>query len=342
MHGSVNTTYAESAEPDEPGGNSYAARFVASVIVSTEASASILGNALVLFVSLSDIQVRHHRASLLVVSLALTDLLTAFLVMIPSIFALSDPLSRPLGYPPFCTFHAILNYWLTTTSSITLAMIALDRGLAIRRPLEYVQRSTMSRICRMVALPWTLGIVFALVPALLHWTDYQFDNIVCDVDWHPRHEHRLFYAALFTICFAIPAAIIVVQYARIMLSVQRLHATTPAPIGLPQRCKAKDSDSTSSQSSQNSDGHQKIFLSILAVIAIFFVCITPFCCTKLVKVLYGPKAIPDWLDMLSTVVQFLASVVNPFVYSIGLRSFREALCRLIRTGRHRLLLFYST
>ncbi|KAL3205251.1 hypothetical protein MRX96_011149 [Rhipicephalus microplus] len=137
-----------------------------------------------------------------------------------------------------------------------------------------------------------------------------------------------------------PAAIVLVQYARILASVRRLRSNSVVNAPIVVRKGEVSNGTLSRQSSfrrRTGQGNQKILVSILAVIVIFFVCITPFCCTKLVKVLIGPKAIPDWLDMLSTVVQFLASVANPFVYSIGLKSFHEALCRLSRSGRHRLL-----
>lgn len=316
-------------------------RAVAAVLVSAELCISIIGNLLVLFVSLWDEHVKQHRSNLLVISLAVTDLLTATLVMLPSVCALTNE-GWPLDNPGFCTFHGILNYWLTSTSSVTLAMIALDRGVAIHKPLQYVQHCTWRRLVQMVALPWTLGIIFAVVPAILDWTAYQFDNIVCDVDWHPRREHVIYYAATFSLCFAAPAAIVLVQYARILASVRRLrtNAIVNPPVVVVPKGGSASNGMLSRQPSfrrRQGQGNQKILVSILAVIVIFFICITPFCCTKLVKVLLGPKAIPDWLDMLSTVVQFLASVVNPFVYSIGLKSFHEALCRLSRSGRHRLL-----
>lgn len=316
---------------------SSAERVVAAVLVSAELFVSIVGNLLVLFVSLWDEHVRQHRSNLLVVSLAMTDLLTATLIMVPSACALTNN-GWPLDNPSFCTFHGILNYWLTSTSSVTLAMIALDRGLAVHKPLEYVQRSTWRRLVQMVALPWTLGIVFAVVPAILDWTAYQFDNIVCDVDWHPRREHVIYYTATFSLCFATPAVIVLVQYARILASVHRLRSSTithTVVVTSPTRIPNGAPLSRQSSLRHRSPGNQKILVSILAVIVIFFVCITPFCFTKLVKVLLGPKAIPDWLDMLSTVVQFFASVANPFVYSIGLKSFHAALCRLTRSGRRR-------
>ncbi|KAG0439503.1 hypothetical protein HPB47_016618, partial [Ixodes persulcatus] len=299
-----------------PSTNFSADRVVAAVVVSAEACVSVTGNTLVLFVSLWDDQVKRHRSSLLVVSLAVTDLLSATLVMVPSACALTYEVGR----------------WATGPSApftvLTLAMIALDRGLAIQKPLEYVQRSTWRRVAQMVAFPWTLGIVFALVPACLDWTAYQFDNIVCDVDWHPRHEHVLYYAATFSLCFAAPAVVVLVQYARILLSVRRLREMVAAPVTNGAAC----SSGRPPLVRRHSDS-QKILLSILTVIVIFFVCIIPFCFTKLVKVLLGPQAIPNWLDMMSTIIQFLASVANPFVYSIGLKNFQDALCRLTRAGR---------
>ncbi|KAL3205250.1 hypothetical protein MRX96_011148 [Rhipicephalus microplus] len=81
-------------------------RAVAAVLVSAELCISVLGNLLVLFVSLWDEHVKQHRSNLLVVSLAVTDLLTATLVMVPSVCALTND-GWPLDNPGFCTFHGI-------------------------------------------------------------------------------------------------------------------------------------------------------------------------------------------------------------------------------------------
>lgn len=76
-------------------------------------------------------------------------------------------------------------------------------------------------------LPWTLGIIYSLIPFSLQWMTYQLDNIACDVNWNPEPGYRIYYAACFSLCFFIPAAMILIQYSRIIYSIHKLKKRTP-------------------------------------------------------------------------------------------------------------------
>lgn len=82
-----------------------------------------------------------------------------------------------------------------------------------------------------VLLPWTLGIIYSLVPFSLQWMTYQLDNIACDVNWNPEPAYRIYYAALFSLCFFLPALLILIQYSRIIYSIHMLKMRTPSQDG---------------------------------------------------------------------------------------------------------------
>lgn len=226
-------------------------------------------------------------------------------------------------------------------------MISIDRGISIEKPLQYAAQlhSSRSRVINMVLLPWTLGIICAVIPFSYQWMTYQLDNIACDVNWSMDTNHRKYYAACFSVCFGIPAIMILVQYTRIICSIQKLRHITPqdstrsngmikSPSGISLKLLGRRS------TSDNEDNSTKLVLSVVTLIVVFFTCITPFCVTKLIKVVYGPTAVPNWCDMLSTIIQFSASVINPVVYSLGLKHFQQALVRQWRNFKNKMSQYF--
>ncbi|XP_028969035.1 beta-3 adrenergic receptor-like [Galendromus occidentalis] len=321
-------------------------REVGAFIVASEAFLAFFGNLVVLVITFIDSKVRQHRAmSILISSLAVNDIITAVLVMAPSAYSLSHPRGFPLCQPQVCSIHGVFNYWMATTSSITLAMISIDRNISIQKPLLYAAQiyASRSRVIKMVLLPWTLGIIYSLIPFSLQWMTYQLDNIACDVNWNPEPGYRIYYAACFSLCFFIPAAMILIQYSRIIYSIHKLRRRTPqesrngmvkSPSGISLKLIGRR------PSPEVEDNSTKLVLSVLILVVVFFVCITPFCLTKLIKVVYGPHRVPNWCDMLSTIIQFSASVINPIVYSLGLKHFQEALVRQWRNLKNHCSVYF--
>ena len=77
--------------------------------------------------------------------------------------------------------------------------------------------------------------------------------------------------------------------------------------------------------------HRRIIRSISIVVAIFFVCMTPFCVTKLVKIIFlREDLVPGWLNLLASVVQFMSSATNPFIYGFFRPDFKRAFMRIYR------------
>ncbi|XP_022655532.1 beta-3 adrenergic receptor-like isoform X2 [Varroa jacobsoni] len=326
---------------------------VAALIVATEAFLAFFGNLLVLAITTVDSKVRQHKAmSILVSSLAINDIITAVLVMAPSAYSLSHPNGFPLCQPQVCSVHGVFNYWMATTSSITLAMISIDRNISIQKPLLYAAQlySSRKRVIKMVLLPWTLGIIYSLVPFSLQWMTYQLDNIACDVNWNPEPAYRIYYVALFSLCFFLPALLILIQYSRIIYSIHMLKMRTPSQDGNYRSNSTNGMVKSPSgislkllgrrPTTESEDNSTKLVLSVLTLIVVFFVCITPFCVTKLIKVVAGPHKVPNWGDMLSTIIQFSASVINPVVYSLGLKHFQKALMRQGRNLKNKCSMYF--
>ena len=105
-------------------------------------------------------------SNLLIVSLAVSDLLVAILVMPPAI--VYELMGRwPLG-SAVCDAWTSLDVLLCTASILNLCTISIDRYLVITRPLQYAVKRTPGRMAFMVTAVWLTAAVIS-IPPLFGW-----------------------------------------------------------------------------------------------------------------------------------------------------------------------------
>ena len=126
---------------------------------------TIVGNVLVC-TAVAIVRKLRTPSNLLIVSLAVSDLLVAVLVMPPAVAY--ELLGRwPLGRP-VCDAWTSLDVMLCTASILNLCTISVDRYLVITRPLQYAVKRTPGRMAAMVVGVWTLSAVIS-IPPLFGW-----------------------------------------------------------------------------------------------------------------------------------------------------------------------------
>lgn len=126
---------------------------------------TIVGNSLVC-IAVAIVQRLQSPSNLLIVSLALSDLLVAVLVMpFSAVYEL-------LGYWPFNS--AVCDLWtssdliMCTASILNLCMISIDRYFVITRPFQYAIKRTPKRMGLMIAAVWVLALLIS-IPPLFGW-----------------------------------------------------------------------------------------------------------------------------------------------------------------------------
>ncbi|CAJ0575056.1 unnamed protein product, partial [Mesorhabditis spiculigera] len=116
---------------------------------------------LILFCFLIVVALRQPE-NLFLVSLAVSDLLVSFLVMV---FAAASDL---LGYWPFgnayCQFWVAFDITTCTASILNLAAISLDRYCHISRPMVYVRYCNRRRISYGIIIVWLLSALIGAAP----------------------------------------------------------------------------------------------------------------------------------------------------------------------------------
>ncbi|XP_019381362.1 PREDICTED: D(1B) dopamine receptor [Gavialis gangeticus] len=127
---------------------------------------TLLGNALV---CAAIVRCRHLRAkvtSIFIVSLAVSDLLVALLVMPWKAAA------EVAGYWPFgafCSVWVAFDIMCSTASILNLCVISVDRYWAISSPFRYERKMTPRVALVMIGGAWALSVLISFIPVQLNW-----------------------------------------------------------------------------------------------------------------------------------------------------------------------------
>ncbi|XP_070774778.1 D(1) dopamine receptor-like [Enoplosus armatus] len=167
---------------------------------------------------------RHLRAKVtntFIVSLALSDLLVAVLVM---------PWKAVAEVAGFWPFGGFCKTWLacdimcSTASILNLCVISVDRYWAISSPFRY-ERSMNKKVASvMIGVTWTVSVVISFVPVQLNWHRAEIgDPAGEDSALHGKTVDgscdsslsRTYAISSSLISFYIPVAIMIVTYTRI-------------------------------------------------------------------------------------------------------------------------------
>lgn len=166
---------------------------------------------------------RHLRAkatNIFIVSLALSDLLVAVLVMPWKAVA------EVVGFWPFgafCKTWLSLDIMCSTASILNLCVVSVDRYWAISSPFRYERTMDRKVAFVMIGVIWTVSAVISFLPVQLDWhraeiaessADFahggETNDGICD-----SSLSRTYAISSSLISFYIPVAIMVVTYTRI-------------------------------------------------------------------------------------------------------------------------------
>uniref|UniRef100_A0A8C1HF58 Dopamine receptor D7 n=1 Tax=Cyprinus carpio carpio TaxID=630221 RepID=A0A8C1HF58_CYPCA len=181
---------------------------------------TFLGNALVCTTVVRFRHLRSKVAYVFVVSLAVSDLLVASLVM-PWKAAAEIVGFWPFG--SFCEVWIAFDIMCSTASILNLCIISVDRYWAIAIPLSYEQKMTRRVAFVMIGVAWMLSVLISFIPVQLSWhkslrhkEDLGEMAEKCDASLN-----RTYAITSSLISFYIPVSIMIVTYTRIFLIAQR-------------------------------------------------------------------------------------------------------------------------
>ena len=166
------------------------------------------GNVLVIFAVLFTPKLRTIT-NFFVVSLAISDLLVAIIVMPAAIY------TNLTGYWPFsklmCDIWTSADITLCTASILNLCAISIDRYFAITQPLKYSKRRRSKKLAlAMLLVVWLMAFLIAL-PLFFGWHEENRYTIK-NCRYNRNRSYVIFSASL---SFFIPMIVMVYVYAKI-------------------------------------------------------------------------------------------------------------------------------
>ncbi|XP_012672788.2 D(5)-like dopamine receptor [Clupea harengus] len=176
------------------------------LIVST-----LLGNTLVCVAVIKFRHLRSKVTNFFVISLAVSDLFVAVLVMPWK--AMSEVAGCWL-FGDFCETWIAFDIMCSTASILNLCIISVDRYWAISSPFRYERKMTQRVAFTMISVAWTLSILISFIPVQLSWHKVD-DEYAVEINECNATLNKTYAIASSLISFYIPVVIMIGTYTRI-------------------------------------------------------------------------------------------------------------------------------
>ncbi|XP_026774633.3 D(1) dopamine receptor [Pangasianodon hypophthalmus] len=315
--------------------------FLSLLILST-----LLGNMLVCAAVTKFRHLRSKVTNFFVISLAVSDLLVAILVM-PW-----KAVTEIVGFWPFgsfCDIWVAFDIMCSTASILNLCVISVDRYWAISSPFRYERKMTPKVAFVMISIAWTLSVLISFIPVQLNWHKVQPVSLPLQNTSHgaPLTDNcdsslnRTYAISSSLISFYIPVAIMIVTYTQIyriaQKQIKRISALERAAESAKFRHNSMGSNCNmdSESSFKMSFKRETKVLKTLSVIMGVFVCcwlpffvlncMVPFCERNL------PCISPTTFDIFVW-FGWANSSLNPIIYAFN-ADFRRAFAILLGCPR---------
>ncbi|XP_068181944.1 D(1) dopamine receptor [Antennarius striatus] len=330
--------------------------FLALLILST-----LLGNTLVCATIIRFRHLRSKVTNFFVISLAVSDLLVAILVM-PW-----KAVTEIVGFWPFgsfCDTWVAFDIMCSTASILNLCVISLDRYWAISSPFRYERKMTPRVAFVMISVAWTLSILISFIPVQLNWHKAQttsYTSLPGSSDFlssnatslHSSENcdsslNRTYAISTSMISFYIPVAIMVVTYTRIYRIAHRQIRMMSSLARAGESAKNRhDSMSTGCRMNESESSFKatfkretKVLKTLSVIMGVFVCCWLPFfilnCMVPFCEQPSGGTAFPCISPTIFDVFVWFGwanSSLNPIIYAFN-ADFRKAFAILL--GCHRL------
>ncbi|XP_067100212.1 D(5)-like dopamine receptor [Osmerus mordax] len=305
------------------------------LIVST-----LLGNTLV---CAAVIKFRHLRSKVtnsFVISLAVSDLFVAVLVM-PW-----KAVSEVAGYwlfGAFCETWIAFDIMCSTASILNLCIISMDRYWAISSPFRYERKMTQRFAFVMIGVAWTLSILISFIPVQLNWHKAEAENSMLDnrdkMEECNASLNRTYAISSSLISFYIPVVIMVGTYTRIY----RIAQTQIRRISSLERAveHAQNQQHTNDENSLKTSFKKetKVLKTLSIIMGVFVFCWLPFFVLNCMVPFCDMNKLGDPLCVSNTTFNIFVwfgwanSSLNPVIYAFN-ADFRKAFSTILGCNRY--------
>lgn len=215
-----------------------------------------------------------------------------------------------------CQFQAFQTYVSYSCSLLTLTVTSVTRYYATVHPVKHRGIFKLRTVCVLIVVVWVTSFAFAAMP-LLGWGRYQFEPFyaLCIHD----HNYSASYNMFLFLFLIVNSTVIVTCYSKIFKAMKRRNRRIHLMFA--QGSRSRQLEIINAQ-------EVKLTNTIFIVICLFSICYLPT--IILGFLMFTPVYVPRFARMLSTFSVGLTSVVNPIVYWVRSKAFRQALKGIFR------------
>ncbi|KAK1166427.1 D(1C) dopamine receptor-like [Acipenser oxyrinchus oxyrinchus] len=285
------TNETQLSEATGTDGTDLSVRAVTGCLLFLLILSTLLGNTLVCAAVIKFRHLRSKVTNFFVISLAVSDLFVAVLVM-PW-----KAVTEVAGYwlfGDFCDTWIAFDIMCSTASILNLCIISLDRYWAIASPFRYERKMTQRAAFIMIGVAWTLSILISFIPVQLNWHKAQEEDLPANFSNQTENcdasLNKTYAISSSLISFYIPVAIMIGTYTRIYRIAQtqiRRISSLERAVEHAQNCHHHSNDCPHENSLKTSFKKETKVLKTLSIIMGVFVfcwlpffvlnCMVPFC-----------------------------------------------------------------
>ncbi|XP_053087847.1 trace amine-associated receptor 13c-like [Pangasianodon hypophthalmus] len=280
---------------------------------------TVCGNMLVI-ISVFHFKQLHTPTNMLVLSLAVSDFLIGTFVM-PTMLIWSIESCWILGIG-FCIGFLLMASFLIMLSIYNIALIAVDRYLALSNPFLYINTISVRTTCIVVSSNWCVCVVYTV--AFYYYSGTFTSSVMCPGECVLILNEG--WPVVDLVIFIFPCSLIIILYTRVFV-IAKKHATAIRDLNNHTRPRTQKITSLSMKS------ERKAAKVLGVLVSVFLACLLPYFIYSLLG---------DVIELhVSTfqkffIVLYLNSSINPIIYALCYPWFRRCI-KLIIT----LQIFYT-
>ncbi|KAM9496665.1 trace amine-associated receptor 13c-like [Clarias gariepinus] len=273
---------------------------------------TVCGN-LFIIISVFHFKQLHTPTNMLVLSLAMSDFFVGISAM---------PLMLIWTIESCWIFGRVFcgTYWLISCllviSTYTIAQIAVDRYIALSNPFLYMNIVSVRITCTVIFVNWCAVLVYTI--AILYFNGNFKKSVMCPGECFV-YVNEVWSVIDIVASFIFPLSVIIILYIRVFV-IAKKHATAIRELNNHTRPKTQKITSHSMKSERKA---AKV-LGIL--VSIFLVCLLPY---FIYSLLGNVIEIQTTTFQEVSILFFLNSTINPFIYALFYPWFRKCITIII-------------
>ncbi|XP_027016337.2 trace amine-associated receptor 13c-like [Tachysurus fulvidraco] len=268
---------------------------------------TVCGNLLII-ISVLHFKQLHTPTNMLVLSLAVSDFLVGALVMLP-IFIWTIESCWMFGRD-FCISFLFIGGVLMTISIYNVALIAVDRYLALSNPFLYMSSISRRTMCIVGYSNWCVCIMYMTA---FYYFNGSFENSVMCPGECLYIVNEIWTVIDLIYSFIFPLSVIIILFSRVFV-IAKKHVTAIREHNNHTRPKTQKITSHSMKSERKA---AKV-LGIL--VSVFLLCLLPYCIYSLIG--YVIELQSETIQKVLLII-CLNSTINPVIYALFYPWFRR-------------------